>query len=108
MESHERYLQRILAAPKDISLPIFQGLLRKGYNMTRWQKSASAKDSACIGMNNRTEPLDEFIGGLSFAAPIYEKTHVGCTCSVLVTKANEDGTPDDSLEPVIVNAFGEE
>jgi hypothetical protein len=100
MESHESFKQRVLGAPKDVSLPILQALLADGYTTTRWRTSAGATDSPCIAKNNDEEPLDEFISGLMHEAPIYEKTHVGCKCGVEVTG------PD--LPTRFVTAFGEE
>jgi len=98
VESHERFKQKVLGAPKDVSLPILQDLLNQGYDNTRWRTNAGATDGACIAKNGDEMPLADFISGLMHEAPIFEKTHVGCHCGVEVTG------PD--LPMVFVTAFG--
>ncbi len=98
MESHDQFAGRVLGAPKDVSLPIFQDLLSQGYDMTNWATDAGAVDPPCIAKNNESMPLADFIANLMHEAPIYEKTHPGCKCGVRVTG------PD--LPDVFVTAFG--
>jgi hypothetical protein len=98
MKTHEEFVAELMAAAQDVSLPIFQDLLRKGYTDTKWQTNAGATDVECISKDLDALPLKDFLYGLAHNAPIYEKTHIGCRCSVLVTGA---GKPD-----VIVTAFG--
>lgn len=88
----------ITAAPQDVSLPIFRSLKSKGYTGTVWHTNAGATDPPCLAKNNDKQDLNSFLFGLQHAAPIYEKTHVGCKCTIEVT-----GTGKPS---VMVNAFG--
>jgi len=100
MDSHEKFKQKIMAAPKDVSLPILQEMMNEGYTDTLWRTSAGATDAPCIAKNGDQEALDDFISGLMYEAPIFEKTHVGCQCGVEVI--------GDGLETRFVTAFGEE
>lgn len=88
----------ITAAPQDVSLPILRSLKAKGYNGTIWHTNAGATDAPCLSKDGDRQDLTSFLFGLQHAAPIYEKTHVGCKCTVEVT-----GTGKPS---VMVNAFG--
>lgn len=97
-ESYLKITADLMAAPQDVSLPIFRSLKAKGYRSTRWHTDAGAKDTPCLARNNTVQDLNSFLFGLQHAAPIYEKTHVGCKCTVEVTAK---GKPS-----VMVNAFG--
>lgn len=100
MESHAHFTQTILGAPQDVSLPVLEELLGQGYDTVTWRTNPSATDPECIAINTNTFPLADFIANLQHAAPIYEKTHVGCHCTMVVTG------PD--LQEVLVTAFGRE
>jgi hypothetical protein len=100
MESHDQFKNRVLGAPKDVSLPILEGLLGQGYDNTRWRTSAGATDGPCLAKNGDEEPLSDFVSGLMYDAPFFEKTHVGCKCGVEVT--------GPALPDVFVTAFGQE
>jgi hypothetical protein len=97
-QTNDQFVRSLMGAPQDVSLPILEDLLSKGYDLATWNTSASATDGPCISKNGDQMALSEFIAGLVHAAPFYEKTHVGCTCSATVTG------PD--LPEIIVNAFG--
>jgi len=88
----------ISAAPQDVSLPIFRSLKAKGYRATRWHTNAGATDVPCLSKDGDEQDLNGFLFGLQHAAPIYEKTHVGCRCVVEVT--------GQGLPPIMVGAFG--
>lgn len=105
MESHQHFLNSISAAPQDVSLPVLQDLLGKGYDTTVWQTYPASTDPICVAKNGDRVPLADFISGLQHNAPFYEGSstgahgaHVGCRCSVLVS--------GPGLEDVQVNAFG--
>jgi hypothetical protein len=100
VESHAAFSNRVMGAPKDVSLPILQELLSQGYDNTAWRTNAGAVDAPCISRNGDQQPLADFISNLQYEAPIFEKTHVGCGCGVEVTG------PD--LPMVYVTAFGRE
>lgn len=102
MDSHDHFLS-LFAAPQDVSLPVLEELLREGYTEGRWVKSPSATDDKCIFMDTQSWSLEEFLEGpggygLQHAAPFYERTHVGCHCTLVVT--------GPGLPEVVVNAFG--
>jgi hypothetical protein len=88
----------MVAAPQDISLPVLQDLITQGYDSGRWNTSPGAKDEACIVKNGDTFVLADFVNGLAHNAPFYEKTHVGCHCTMTCSG------PD--LPDVEVSAFG--
>lgn len=103
MQPHDEFAHRITAAPQDVSLPVFEELQGQGYNRVKWHTSPGATDGPCIAKNDDDWDLGEFLlgptgAGLQHAAPIYERTHVGCHCAVTVSGP---GLPD-----VIVTAFG--
>ena len=72
------------AANQDQTLPVLQDLLKAGYTLVTWQSSRGVKD-VCRTLNRRRWNLKDFIRGLSHDAPIFEKSHVNCRCSILVT-----------------------
>jgi hypothetical protein len=100
MLSHSQFAKSITAAPQDVSLPVFQELLGQGYDSVLWRTNPGATDGPCLVRNGDTFPLADFISGLQYAAPIYEKTHVGCKCQMVVS--------GPGLPEVIVTAFGRE
>ena len=105
MLPHDQFAHRITAAPQDVSLPVFEELQREGYDKVTWNTSPSAQDGPCISKNTDSWSMEEFLmgpngSGLQHAAPIYERTHVGCTCTVTVSGPN--------LPDVIVSAFGKQ
>ena len=100
MDSHEKFKLKILAAPKDVSLPILLEMQAEKYTDTLWRTSAGATDAPCIAKNGDQEALDAFVSGLMYEAPIFEKTHVGCQCGVEVI--------GEGLPTRFVTAFGEE
>lgn len=98
VNDHEHFLNNLTAAPQDISRPVLEDLISKGYQTVRWVSSPSAVDGKCISMDGEMFPIQEFISNLQHDAPVYEKTHVGCTCTVVVS--------GEGLNDVVVNAFG--
>jgi len=100
MESHEEFANRLLGAPQDQSLPILQDLLGQGYDTVTWRTNIGATDAPCIARSGDTWPLAEFLSGLRYAAPIFEKTHVGCKCAVEVTGPGKT--------TAVLTAFGRE
>lgn len=98
MESHTQFVNKLLAAPQDVSLPILRSLFAKGYRKTKWRTNAGATDAPCISKDGDEQGLSSFISGLQHAAPIYEKTHVGCRCVIEVSGPNKP--------QVVVSAFG--
>jgi hypothetical protein len=85
MQPHDKFRQLISAAPQDVSLPVLEELLGEGYDSVLWHTSPGATDGPCISMNDERFPLPEFIANLQHAAPIFEKTHVGCRCSLTIS-----------------------
>lgn len=98
MDSHQQFLNKLRAAPQDVSLPVFQELEAQGYDKGTWVSSPSAVDALCISLNGNDYPIAEFTQNVPYDAPVYHLTHPGCSCQVQVTG------PD--LPEVFVNAFG--
>lgn len=72
-----------VAAPQDSSIARLQELLAAGSTDAVWNKNYAACPN-CVGLHGMTWPLQTFIMGLMHNAPIFEKSHVGCRCSVIV------------------------
>lgn len=100
MKNHNDFIASLKteAAPQDVSLPVLEQLLGEGYDTCTWNTSPSATDGPCISMGGEVIPLADFIANLMYAAPLFEKTHVGCHCSVSVS--------GPGLDPREVSAFG--
>jgi hypothetical protein len=107
VESHDSFRQSVIAAPQDVSLPVFQELLADGYDTGRWVTNPAAHDARCLSLNGNVFPLAGFLEGLQHAAPIYESRdvagvqvggHVGCHCQVVVSGPGK--------EDAVVTAFG--
>jgi hypothetical protein len=91
MKAHDDFIQSIVAAPKDVSLPILEELLADGYSTVFWDATL-ASDWECQRMHGPyAGGLEDFISGLQHAAPIFEKSHVGCKCVLTI---GGDGKPD--------------
>ncbi len=100
METHEEFLSHVLGAPQDVSLPILNDLLKKGYTTVTWHSNPGTTHAECLAKDGDSWPLKVFVSGLHHQAPVFEKTHVGCKCSIEVSGP---GKP-----PVVLTAFGVE
>jgi len=81
---------------QDLSLPIFQNLLQMGYDFLIWHLNESEHTmiDICDELDGQEFNLDEFISGLQYSAPIFEKSHVGCNCWMEVrSRTNPDLAP---------------
>ena len=92
------HMLHVEGAPQDVSLPVLQELLGEGYTTVQWETNPGATDAECLVLNGDTWPLEEFVSGLQHAAPLYEKSHGGCGCTVVVK--------GDGKDDVRVSAFG--
>lgn len=109
MDSHSDFLNKIRAfdptKPQDSSLGAFQDLIGRGYTTSKWNNvSGSCKHkpgNICTELHEREWPLSEFISGLAHNAPIFEKSHVGCQCSIVCS-----APPELNLPPVTVAYTG--
>lgn len=72
---------------QDMSLEPLLQLLEKGYNMVTFE-AGSTSCPICKRLNGRTWTLQEFVTGLQFSAPLYERSHVQCLDSVRVWDDN--------------------
>lgn len=98
-DAHEHFLAGLTAAPQDISMPVLEQFLADGYVDYQWNTSPSATDSACLMLDGDRGNLADLIeGGRQYSAPFYQKTHVGCHCSITIS--------GPSLPDVVVTAFG--
>lgn len=78
------------AAPQDGSRPELERLRDEGYTTVTWRKNDTAEDVPCVDLDGKQWPINEFIEGLLHDAPIFEKSHVGCRCSLVVSGPNLD------------------
>lgn len=76
--------------PQDISREKLEILKTEEYAKVTWKSSSSAVDSKCLELNEKFWTIDDFLSQTSHDAPIYSKSHVGCTCSVVVEGENLD------------------
>ena len=97
-ESHAEFRERLLATPKDISLPIFQELMGQGYTDYRVNCSPSATDTVCLVGGGETGTIADLLNTTQYEAPCFSHRHVGCQCLWACTG------PD--LPEVMVGAFG--
>jgi len=99
IEGQKNFLDSlIVSAPQDVSRPVLEDLLSRGYTDTKWVVSPGAVDAPCISRGGDTMPLAEFAVPPGYDACFYSRTHVGCKCTVTVSGP---GFPDLS-----VSAFG--
>lgn len=76
--------------PQDISREKLEILKTENYVKVTWKTSQSAVDSKCLELNNNFWTIDDFLSQTAHDAPIYSKSHVGCTCSLIVEGENLD------------------
>lgn len=69
----------------DHSRPVLEKLLEEGYDTTMWRTSPTAQDGKCKSLDGQQWRLEDFLAGLQHDAPVYERSHVQCTCHVVVT-----------------------
>ncbi len=99
IDSHEKFIAELKAAPQDISLPVFQDLMAQGYVDYVWNVSPSATDAAClVKSGDRGTLIDLTQTNLQHNACIFGQTHPGCHCTVTVS--------GPGLPEVVVGAFG--
>jgi len=83
---------------QDESRPVLEQLMNEGYDTVTWD-SSNSKHSVCRELNNQQWNLQDFLSGLQYDAPIFEKTHPGdVNCFLIVTGPN--------LPLVNVNSYG--
>jgi hypothetical protein len=85
------------AAREDVSLPPLTDLLRRGYTVVIWD-AGNTTHSQCRELNQQQWELAQFLTGLEHSAPIFEHSHVGCYCTVIVR--------GDGLNDVVVDSYG--
>ena len=73
----------IKGAETDESLPYLQELLEQGFNEVQWVWNENYPD-VCQTLDGDTWELEDFISNLYYDAPIFEKSHVNCTCYLIV------------------------
>ena len=81
------------AAVQDESLGQLTDLQSQGYTTCVWQASW-APCNKCRTMNGQSFPIAAFVSGLTFSAPVFERSHVGCRCTILV----QNPTTGDEVE----------
>lgn len=74
--------------PTDMSKVTLEMLRNEGYEIVTWESSPTSLDMACAMLDGEQWNIDDFISGLSYNAPIFEKSHVGCKCRLIVSGKN--------------------
>lgn len=85
---------------QDESLPTFEDLLQQGYNRVTFVAHPNAC-KFCKRKNGKTWSLSNFIKGLNYEAPIFERSHVNAMSKMKVWDINGE------LEEVYVDYTGE-
>lgn len=88
---------------QDDSAPLLRSALRNGYTQARWilnpDHDWEQENQVCPTLDGQVFEIEELLAGTNFDAPIFEKSHVGCKCSLeLFNPENPE------LEPYIINA----
>jgi hypothetical protein len=83
---------------QDMSLPVLEDLASQGYQIVEWDSGAS-RHSRCVDLNRQKWNIEDFVGGLNFSAPLFEKSHPGdINCTLIVSGPN--------LSDVRVDSYG--
>ena len=83
---------------QDMSRPILEELLNRGYSVVQWNAGQSAHGT-CLELNNQQWTLEDFLSGLVHDAPIFERSHPGDNnCSVIIS--------GEGLPSIRVDSFG--
>ena len=86
--------------PQDESRTVLESLRNSGYQTVEWDASNSSHD-VCLALHKYTWTIDEFLTGLSYDAPVFERTHPGDrSCFLIVYGPEESG-----LDPVQVGPW---
>lgn len=84
---------------QDVTRPIIEDFINDGYQTVQWNSDGS-RCSLCRDLNRQQWEISDFISGLSHDAPMFEKSHPGCSsCSVTISG---DGVP-----PVELDSYGD-
>ena len=89
MARFSKKLFRKLAAYQDMSMDQLQPLLDDGYDLVVWQSSYSPCPT-CQALEGATWSLAEFISGLTHNAPMFEHSHVNCSCTLNIQSSMDD------------------
>jgi len=76
-----------LAGIQDESEGQLRDLMARGYTDVMWNKSWDPCPH-CINLHGRRWRLIDFVANLRFSAPVFEKSHPNCRCSVIVSGPN--------------------
>lgn len=83
---------------QDLSRPVLEDLLQKGYQLVTWD-SGNSTHSVCIDLDKQVWELEQFLQGLQHDAPLFERSHPGdASCTLIVS--------GEGLPPVRVDSFG--
>ena len=84
---------------QDLTRPILEDFINDGYQVVQWNSNNSTH-STCRDLNRQQWDINDFISGLSHDAPMFEKSHPGCSsCSVTVS--------GEGLPPIELDSFGD-
>lgn len=73
------------AAKEDLTLPVLDSLINEGYEVVQWD-AGNSTHSKCLDLHGQQWPLVDFISGLSYSAPMAEKSHPNdANCKLIVS-----------------------
>jgi len=73
-----------IAGIQDDSEGYLRDLMAQGYTFCQWAKGPTAC-SHCVMLHGRRWRLVDFVANLRFSAPIFERSHCNCKCSIIVS-----------------------
>jgi hypothetical protein len=84
---------------QDATRPVLEDLRDQGYSVVTWD-SGNSTHGECRDLNRQTWELDNFLSGLEYDAPLFERSHPGDeNCTLIVSGAN--------LPDVRVDSYGD-
>lgn len=80
---------------QDDSLHVLNRLISQGYTHATWHihEDLHHEQDICDAYNKQEFNLIELTSGLRYAAPIFEKSHVGCYCFLLCYSRENENLP---------------
>jgi hypothetical protein len=97
-QEKEEFRQVIAAGNtrQDLTRPTLESLLQQGYTTVQWDSQGS-REPKCMELQNMQWTLADFLTGLMHDAPMFEKSHPGCLCKIVVTGPGMQNTVIDTF-----------
>jgi DNA-binding transcriptional ArsR family regulator len=77
-------MRKVVAQNVDETLSVLKDLLREGYDTVTFLANPRACN-ICRRLDGESRSLRRHLAGLRYDAPLFEWSHVNCSCSLLVT-----------------------